>query len=275
MTDPFTIGGTTGGRISTPNEDPFTIGGTSGANNADPQPNVSEPATAWGAPLEEIQPPGGGAVQMLMRRDTTTFSGGEKGYVAGAIRANSVAGRDAKHYEWVITANLDNHSRHGENCAMYARAVRYQGAAWTFGHVIECRDLSGGAGHMVGMELDLFGTGPDTKRSRVGIDMVVGPASHTQTAPMEATCGLRISGSSLTKGNRIKQGVSINLDCDVGFDTSGATMSHGGVAYRLAAGQKIALEATNQICLRYNPKNGYVEILNGDRVVWHVPTWRP
>lgn len=242
--------------------DPFSIGGST---------KTPTSTTTVTPPINEVQPPGSNATQVYNKRNMFGFVGGTVGYVTSAYRADSIVGKDAKHFEWVITANLDNYGQ-GENVAGYFRAVRHPGASWTFGSVVEARDVSQEPGHLVAMEMDLFAHGPDYNNNRVGLDIAIGQSDVADPMPMEATAAVRVGPGLGDKRNRVKVVFGANIDCDVAFDSSQATMSRGGVALRLAAGQKIALEATNQICVRYNPTNYKIEFLNGNRVVYSINT---
>lgn len=224
--------------------------------------------------ISETQPQGSGQMQQLVRRDLSKFSGGTPGYVAGAVRAESVVGRNVKSYEWTITANLTNYCPQGEHVAIYGRAVRAApDAGGTWAGCFETRDLTGTAGHQVGLEVDVFGSGPDTSGSRVGIDVAIGPAEANYKQPMEATYGVRVGAAHGDMNHRVKVAFAANIDCDVAFDASQSKNTRGGTALRLGAGQFIALEPTNQIKLRYNPDNGYIEFYNGGRRVGFIDTW--
>lgn len=224
--------------------------------------------------IEEIQPQGSGQTQSLFRRNLTNFAGGTSGYVAGAVRAESVVGRGVRSYEWTITANLANYCPYGEHVAIYGRAVRAApDAGGTWAGVFETRDTTGTAGHQVGLEVDVFGSGPDTSGARVGIDVTVGPAEAAYKQPMEATYGVRVGAAHGDRAHRVKVAFGAAIDCDVVFDASQSTTSRGGAALRLGAGQFIALEPTNQIKLCYNPTNGFIEFYNGDRRVGFINTW--
>lgn len=224
--------------------------------------------------INEIQPPGSGRTQSLFRRDLSDYSGGTPGYVAGGVRCESTVGANVKSYEWPLVSNLTNFCPIGEHVAVYGRAVRATpsaGATWAA--CFETRDVTGTAGHQVGIEVDVFGSGPDTSGSRVGIDVTIGPAEANYSKPMEASYGVRVGPAHGDINHRVKIAYSANIECDVAFDASQAPNSRGGTALRLGAGQFISLEPTDQIKLRYNPENGCIEFFNGTRRCGYINTW--
>lgn len=104
------------------------------------------------------------ASQSLTR--TANYTGGQPGYVNGAVRDTDTVGPAATAFEWTLTSILNNSANAGENVAIYAQG-NGSGAGPTWAMVAEA--YARGAGTIVGLEVD---AGRNNPGLAVGIDVV-------------------------------------------------------------------------------------------------------
>jgi hypothetical protein len=208
----------------------------------------------------------------LIRQTTTTatdyatveiqrvcsHTGGTPGTVNQGLRVTSFVPAGVTDYEWAIVGVVDNSSSGGEPTAIYAQGIRRSGGGPTWALVAEHRDESGSANPTTGavaQELDVWANGTDSNNVRVGQDIVIGrPTGVNATgAGCEAAWGSRITAKngSAAEG-RVKKGYSVELSCDIAFDSSAATVATGGCGFRMAAGQRLSFTATNDRYFTWN-----------------------
>lgn len=143
-------------------------------------------------------------------RDTSQVSGGKPGWVNTSYTFKTTTGTEQTSFEWNVLALLDNYADAGENCARYAKSVRY-GKGGTWGDCIEVQDETTNAGPVVGLEVDMFVQGPDTG-SRVGIDIVVGDSSFDNGGAKKnavASFGIRIAAYLQNAWAKVRTGIWI------------------------------------------------------------------
>jgi hypothetical protein len=219
---------------------------------ADGQWTFDQPSTA----VDDL------ATVLVDRR--ANHAGGTPGFVNAGIFAKTFVSAGNTNFEWAITGVCDNSATAGENLGGYFQGIkRATGPTW--GMTAEARDTSSITNPttgLVGIEVDTFANGFDANNNRVGIDVVIGKDNQSGSL-CETAFGIRIgtSNADITQG-RIKNGVSLSsITFDVGFDTSSATQAAGGVAYRMAATQKLSFTALNDRYMSYT--NGILQYQNG------------
>ena len=232
---PVATGPTFGGGAEAPHPvaPVVTTGPTFGGGAPAPVPAAPAPtpATAPAAPARVSVNDG---YSTPIQRDTTGLSGGTPGNVNTTLYTRTTVGKDVKAFEWSALHVLDNFSDAGENVALYTQANKF-GAGPTWGACIEVCDTSpGDVTGMVGMEVDLWATGPDNG-SRIGIDVTLGDAKKIRglgaSDVIEGTAAIRIGSSNNDPKAKWLTGI----------DMSGANV---GTAIKLAAGQKIVIGDT-------------------------------
>jgi hypothetical protein len=247
---------------------PSLFGGSSAATLVVGLPEVAPPApVAWpsaittGLTVSKAKPTvtDGDAGGITIRRDTTTLKGGTRGYVNAAASIYSLVGADNAAFEWAVLGVLQNHARAGENVAGYFQGNKYgEGATW--GIVAEAWSNTTDPGALVGQELDVWATGPDTG-NRVGLDVVLGDALTTHGGMVPSThvggsVGVRI-GAGLPS-YLWTRGMQLTGNYVVGVDLSTA---NARTAVRLGYGQEIALEGSDQIKVKF--EGGRIKFMNG------------
>ncbi len=208
----------------------------------------------------------------LIRQTTTTatdyatveiqrvcsHTGGTPGTVNQGLRVTSFVPAGVTDYEWAIVGVVDNSSSGGEPTAIYAQGIRRSGGGQTWALVAEYRDESGSANPTTGavaQELDVWANGTDFNNVRVAQDIVIGrPTGVNATgAQCEAAWGSRVTAKNGNPAEgRVKKGYSVELACDIAFDSSAATVATGGCGFRMAAGQRLSFTATNDRYFSWN-----------------------
>lgn len=213
----------------------------------------------------------GAADYALQRIDRTANHSGGSG-VASALRVNTTVSAGVTDFEWGICSVLDNSATAGENVAIYGQGNKLTAAGPTWAGVFEARDKSGNVNPtsgLVGIEVDVFANGADSNNNRVGIDLVGGIGVGSTNAPT-IYAGLRVAPQDGTKtlctfangillnnaavGNAINlnnisgnYGILMSGDVAVALDTTNLTTTTAAI--RLAAGQKIALDGSNNLAI--------------------------
>lgn len=109
----------------------------------------------------------------------------------------------------------------------------------------------------VSAEMDWIGNGVDDANQRQILALVLGQY-NTAGAPAELSSAVGVSLASGSTGKVYRVfNVSVPYSVSV-LDTSSATQLPGAAAIRLAAGQFIALEATNTVNLTYSSSSGAI-----------------
>lgn len=138
-----------------------------------------------------------------VKRDTSWVVGGF-GRVDSALRVTTTTGKAETAYEWGVLSILNNHSTKGENVAIYGQSNAY-GTGPTWGMVSEVADDVGRPGAMVGHEVTMNMTGPDSGL-RLGLDVVLGDGKFWRgkgpSTVVEGTIGVRVAGQD--SSNAIK-----------------------------------------------------------------------
>lgn len=224
--------------------------------NADAQPAlnttglwIQKPALPYdGAGGDSPAYGAGGGLVVL--RDARSLVGGA-GHVNTALSARCYVGSWATGMEWCGLYTLLNGGT-GENVALYVQSQKESTAGLTFGQVVELNDPTGAATGAVAQEIDLMVNGPDTLK-RLGIDIICGDARKARggipTLEVGCTSGLQIQPAANAPQAKWTWGVRIKGPVVVGLDTSDAVID--AAAIRIGAGQRIALEGTGQVTVRY------------------------
>lgn len=208
----------------------------------------------------------GDAGGFTVRRDTSALKGGTRGYVNAAASIYSLTGPDNAAFEWAVLGVLQNHARAGENVAGYFQGNKYStGPTWAL--VSEVWSNTTDPGAMVGHELDVWTTGPDTG-ARIGLDVVLGDSGtthggNTPSAQVGGSAGVRIGANH--PAWRWTRGLQLMGNYTVGIDTSTANAQ---TAVRLAYGQEIAFEGSDQIKLKF--MDGRIHFMNGKTAVLQI-----
>jgi hypothetical protein len=223
----------------------------------------------------------------LRLQSELTYTGGTPGDVVSLHWTKATVSAGVADYVWAGLDIVDSSATGGQNVARYMQGLkRAVGPVW--GAVAEARDLSysggvGALGSLVGMEIDVFANGTDVGSSRVGLDIVVGKGIDAEPAP-NAARAIRIgpvNGSALngTFSNgleltgTITQGIEIVSTGTTGIRFGAASVhvlgvnfslgTFSGAPIRLAAEQKIQLEATGAITIGYEASGTKFAVKSG------------
>jgi hypothetical protein len=181
----------------------------------------------------------------------TSHTGGSTAQTNSTFIVQTTVNAASSTTEWGILGVVDNYAALGEQTGIYGQGIKRTGAGNTWAAVFEARDESGLANPttaLVATEIDVWANGTDANSVRTGQDITIGkPTGVNSTgARCEVSWGSRVvaQNNDPTQG-RVKKGYSVELECDVGFDTSAATMSATGVAFRLGELQKLSFSSSN------------------------------
>ena len=198
-----------------------------------------------------------------------------------AIRAyTQVTGGGGDQIEWAISGEIDNsdNTRTGSEGGTAVSGVAQKQAANTgimFGGHFQVKDTTGSAttGGIVGVEINIQGNGADTNANRIGLDLIARTYGAGTAGEFTAAVRIRnngsVEGGKWTNGVLIQDGTQTVLNgvnvqnspgssVGYGFRDSG-TKSHGllldgtygGAALRIATGQAIAIDSTDNIKTSY------------------------
>ena len=213
------------------------------------------------------------------------YQGGQPGWVNSAVKTYTLVGPDCATFEWGNFSLLENWSKSGENVAQYAQAkAMAKGVTWA--GCFEVRDDGGKAEGLWGIEVDTMANGTDNWRTRYGVVSVIGKAIPSEVAPLgyagfvsgaiaqTATSGQWSAGYTCEIARDACYASESSCTADVflapkGKHIVGLDCSQGEIQQpiRIKAGQRITLEETGQIAIRFNPITFAVEFLNGDLVM--------
>jgi hypothetical protein len=205
--------------------------------------------------LVQLNTTGGDTATQFIRRQAN-HSGGSASWVSAALNVRSdVTNAAATNAEFAVLGAVYNYANAGQNVGGYFQGNKYStGPTW--GSVLEGRDKTGlinPTGALIGVEVDVFANGGDSNNTRVGVEITIGKNTALDTK-CEASYGARVTSvfGDSTQG-RVKRAFAVyNLEFDCGFDTSQATQSASGVAFRLADQQKLSFVAANDRYLTFN-----------------------
>jgi hypothetical protein len=157
----------------------------------------------------------------------------------------------------ILDVKMDDYGPAGsENVAGHFQANKYgKGATW--GLLSEVEDPTG-AGYLWGAEIDLLSRGDGDAWLRRGLGIVLGVNQGVGTA----TIGY---GIDILPFWRDRGRVDVMYGIHVGVPARVAAIA-------VQAGQRVALEESGRIAIRFNPNTNAVEIVNGERVLtsWGV-----
>lgn len=157
-------------------------------------------------------------------------------------------------FVWNVLRTQDNYAASGENVTTYAK-MHKRGVGNSWAEVSETRCFHPRAGCHV-RESDLVVNGPlQGGDLRLIEQMLFWPLPEGEGAP-EATAGLYMGsvGDAVTT----RHGIDLDLHCSI-------------ACLAVRAGERIALERTGRIAIRFNPASSSIEFLNGERIVWALP----
>lgn len=158
----------------------------------------------------------------------------------------------------VVNVTADAFQGSGSSVAGYFTGNKFgKGAA--FGLVAEVQDVLG-VGPLWGLEVDAFSIGstyPDTWLRR-GLGVVVG-VNQGRRVPTVIGWGIQV-----LPFYRDRENVRVNYGLDIAVPANIAAIS-------VMAGERVCLESSGRVCVRFNPAANAVEIVNGERVLWSVP----
>jgi hypothetical protein len=201
-----------------------------------------------------------------------SYTGGTAGTVGYGMQVETNVSATASSYEWAFIGLMNNSATAGNNVAIYGQGNRQTtttGPTWA--GVMEAREtvpIANPTSGTIGLEVDVRGNGTDSNFQRIGIDVVC-TRYNASGAATQTGYGVRVQNGSDTN-SEVVIGVGIVADnCQVGFDTSGATIYNA--ALRMAANQAIAFDvnSTNQLTydgtgLKYSVSGTLKSRLNQD-----------
>lgn len=143
-------------------------------------------------------------------RNTVGKSGGSFANTESPFMVWNRIGKDMKGREFSILSLTESWQDSGEAVPLYTKGVK-RGAVGTWGATLEANDPEGKPGPLVGVEVDVFATGPATDhdgdhganggRLRIGVDVVGGDERFKETSVnsgAEGSLGLHIYSTSTT-----------------------------------------------------------------------------
>ena len=213
-----------------------------------------------------------------IQRVVTTDDGRTNPKALRALTQITAGGGDQ--IEWAISGEIDNsdNTRTGAEGGTAVSGVAQKQAANTgimFGGHFQVKDETGAAttGGIVGAEINIQGNGADTNANRIGLDLIA--RTYGAGTAGEFTAAIRIRNNGSVEGGKWTNGVLIQDGTETvlngvniqnspgssvgyGFRDSG-TKSHGllldgtygGAALRIATGQSIAIDSTDNIKTSY------------------------
>lgn len=165
---------------------------------------------------------------------------------------------DSTAFRWTSLTQQFNHAAAGENVATYTQMWKQgPGTSWAFAAENRCINQRGGC-H--GAEIDLVVDGPVQDGDwRLGQSIVIWKMPNSVGVP-EANYALLIAGGVPYREDvRVDYGISVQTHCYF-------------ACLQVRTGEKIALSDDAKIAFRYNPMSASIEFLNGERVVFAIPT---
>ena len=160
-------------------------------------------------------------------------------------------------FVWMSLFQQTNNADAGENVALYTQQLKYgKGNSWGSVSEIRCVNHWGGChGH----EVDLVVNGPLAWGDwRTGQSIVIWKLPGSEGQP-QANFGLLVAPQWDEREN-------IRVDVGIGVQTR-----HNIAAVQIRSGEKIALDDSGKIAIRFNPTTQQIEFLNGERVLQSIP----
>jgi hypothetical protein len=174
--------------------------------------------------LVDVQPTpkecGWGECGLRVQRDTRAIQGGTFGNTESVFTVWERAGPEIASRVFSTLLLTESFQNQGEAVALYAKTIR-QGSVHAWGATIELNDPAGRPGPSVGLEVDVFTTGPAADsvdlssnggRVRTGVDIVGGDEKYKLghgSSGAEGTFGLRVYATSTTPHFRWYVGASL------------------------------------------------------------------
>lgn len=207
-------------------------------------------------------------------RDTTNLAGSYN-KINCVNHAYTIVGKNVNGFEWNLYAQMDNYAdtdpaQRREHVAFYSKANKF-GTATNWAACLEVHDTNG-HGACVGAEVDIWTKGEDNG-SRIGLDVMMAGGNDVvdKLQAVGATAALRSSSpdsnplaywsfGAMLRGIKLAgvqitsiisggiRGIELLGKWAVGIDTSQAKCN---TAIRLAEGQVIAFEGTDQLTLSW------------------------
>ena len=271
------------GPAPTPEPSPVVVGGAVVIGGTPVTPPPSTPAPVASDPTIIEKPPEiycGLAGGVQVRRDTRNLSGANYNSINTINYTFNIVGKNVGGFEWGRYAHMINYSEFdsalkAEHCADYIK-VEHRSTRTSWGSCIEMMDYTG-KGATVAQEVDYWCMPevPAERRedngNRIFYDLMANGSNDSGTGPSVAgaTAAIRTSGGNdlaywsfgalfraiRNTGVSVKswlyggiRGFELLGKWVVGLDTSQADVA---TAVRLAEGQVLALEQTDQITLRF------------------------
>lgn len=217
------------------------VQGTTGIPGID-----GEPFMHWYAPSSTVKP--NYNVDTLRLDHHPSYQGGTG--IAGAMHAGCSTTSAQQSIEWCEQVTLDNFAiggpggENGENVASFLQAVKEDGAGETWAQVIDAHDPtqnSDPTSALLGSEIGVFGHGTDANRQRIGVNLVFGAYSGTDTTPAHIGFGIWIT-PALSNPSHSVLDTAIGGKGQVGTLIDASKFVLTGPALAMASGQKIALD---------------------------------
>lgn len=229
----------------------------------------------------------------VFRVDSTlNHSGGTSGTVMAGIKVNTVIPANASplnNYAWGISSLLTSAATGpGQHVAVAGTAVRSANGSEIWGGNFGSTDTTGNAssisGSLVGAELDAsgdglddggggFGTVPAFQGLRVILDAVaVRNGAGGAPALAHIGWGVRVTGGNGDQSTvQVERGFSVSaLTGKAAFTSEFAVMATGANAFRMAADQTLAFDATGTHTLTYNVSGTKLRYLTGATELFSV-----
>lgn len=147
---------------------------------------------------------------LRVQRNTQGMAGGSFGNTESPFMVWERVGKDIKSRVFSSLLLTETWQDSGEAVPLYAKGIK-RGSVGTWGATIEANDPEGKPGALVGVEVDIFATGPATDhdgdsganggRLRVGVDVVGGDERFKEASinsGAEGSLGLHIYATSTT-----------------------------------------------------------------------------
>lgn len=179
-------------------------------------------------------------------------------------------------YPWVLYSQLDTAHTSGDAVGIHSRAIS-RGPGWT--SALHGETIVRGSGTVIGLNAEVSPLAANART--IGVNLQAKNGYGTEHPGLWSGTAVNLQsdpGAGWATGIQFDQ-VATNTGVDFGPGSSGARAIRVQGAFPVglvvAAGQKVCFEPTEQICLRFNPANNRLQILNGNRVITAFATGKP
>lgn len=190
------------------------------------------------------------------------YTGGEFGTTRKALWAYAAAEAGCTDFIWSFLASCENNSNAGQNVAAYHQVIK-KALGPSFAAVSEAIDTTGvndPTTGLIGHEIDVVANGTDLNHNRRGLHIVARRPAGSTGAACVVGYGVVVDAST-DQSARFREAFAAVGDIEIGLNLQGANIIDSAI--KLPASGKIAMEATGQRTLAYEPDVGFVYRISG------------